>query len=62
MNWKEIHEVPSGKNLDKTRMQSSVNPEMVNKQVETYQHEVPNTRVSGRERKTPVIRSNDFLW
>jgi hypothetical protein len=54
MNWKEIHEVPSGKNLDKTWMQSNANPEIVNKQVETYQHEVHNIRVSGRERKTPI--------
>jgi hypothetical protein len=34
MNWKEIHEVPSSKNLVETRMQSSANPETINKQVE----------------------------
>jgi hypothetical protein len=35
MNWKEIHEVPLSKSSDKTRMQMGVNPEAVNKQVET---------------------------
>jgi hypothetical protein len=62
MNWKEIHKGSLSKNLGKTRVRAGVNPEAANKQVETSQHEVSSIRVSGKERKTPAIRLNDFLW
>jgi hypothetical protein len=45
MNWKEIHEVPLSKNSDKTRVQMGVNPETVNKEVETVMQTGVNIKI-----------------
>jgi hypothetical protein len=62
MTWTEMYEVPSTENLGMIGEQMGDSSDSVNRQAETLQHEVSNIRVSGRERKIPVTRTNDFLW
>jgi hypothetical protein len=60
MNWNGIHEVPLTKNLGKKGEQMCHSSELVDRQVETLHHEVNNIRVTGKERKIPVTRTNFF--
>jgi hypothetical protein len=67
MNCNGIEEVPVTKNLGNKGEQMSHSPELVDRQAETLHYEaninrVHNVRVTGRERKTPVTRTSDFLW
>ncbi|PNF33016.1 hypothetical protein B7P43_G16371 [Cryptotermes secundus] len=62
MNWVGKHVMPCTKNAGKTGKQLDDNSESVISQVETPQQIVPSIRITGRERKIPVTRTNDFLW
>jgi hypothetical protein len=67
MNWDGVQEVPLTKNLGNKGEQMCHSPELVDRQVETLHYEANNNRVNnikvtGRERKIPVTRTNDILW
>jgi hypothetical protein len=49
MNWDGKHVMPFTKNLGKTGMQMDDKSETVTSQVETPQHVVPNSRITGNE-------------
>jgi hypothetical protein len=61
MNWNGIQEVPLTKNLGKNGEQMCHSSELVDRQVVTLHHEANNIRVTGRERKIPVTRTNVFF-
>jgi hypothetical protein len=50
------------KSVDRPHLEAGGSSNTLDKQVKSPHYKVPQYRSTGKERKIPVTRTNDFLW